>query len=351
MPARPLLARLNWYWVCQFAGWGLVLLVQSSYPPPIPHYPAIHGIDRYLLVSCWGASSGMLLSDAWRRLWKRRLARGARMDWATVLCGVLALGVVNTGVQLLGYFVIQPFGPVRGVSWVLPALMSWWFIHLVWNLFYMAAVSLRRANRLEADALRLEIGAKDAELRALQAQVNPHFFFNSMNSVRALVYEDRDAAARMIDELTSVMRHALQAGRHDTVPLADEIGVVRAYLAIEQIRFEARLRFQIDLGPGLEAVRIPPMAMQTLVENAVKYGVETAPGGSEIQIAARRLDDGMVRIVVANAGTIRSFSASTGTGLANARQRLVLALGPAAGLDLHEDAGWVHATMRVPACP
>jgi LytS/YehU family sensor histidine kinase len=264
---------------------------------------------------------------------------------------VAALGVVNTGVQFLGYVVIQPFGPVRGLSWLVPALMSWWFIHLLWSVSYMAAVSLRRANRLEAEALRLQIGAKDAELRALQAQVNPHFFFNSMNSVRALVYEDRDAAARMIDELTSVMRHALQAGRHDTVPLAEEIAVVRAYLAIEQIRFEARLRFAIDLDPGLDAVRVPPMAVQTLVENAVKYGVETSPGGGEIRIVARRLDGGTVGIEVANAGAIRGVSASTRTGLANARQRLVLALGTGAGLDLHEDGGWVRATMRVPACP
>ena len=88
--------------------------------------------------------------------------------------------------------------------------------------------------------------------------MNAHFSLNSMNSVRALVYEDWDAAARMIDELTSVMRDALQAGTHDTVSLADEIDIVRAYLAIEQIRFERRLRAQTDVGPGLDTVRIPP---------------------------------------------------------------------------------------------
>lgn len=95
-------------------------------------------------------------------------------------------------------------------------------------------------------------------LRALRAQVNAHFSFNSMNSVRALVYEDWDAAARMINKLTSVMRDALQAGTHDTVSLADEIDIVRAYLAIERIRFERRLRAQTDVGPGLDTVRIPP---------------------------------------------------------------------------------------------
>jgi len=348
MPARPLLARLNWYWVCQCAGWGLMLVLQVLNRPPVPGYAAPADAQRYLLVCCWGAASGVLLSDAWRRILKRRQAAGARMGWGAVLAGVLVLGIVNTVVQLAGYIVIRPFGPVRGVSWLPAALASWWGLHLMWNVFHTAALSLRRANRLEAETLRLQVGAKDAQLRALQAQVNPHFFFNSMNSVRALVYEDRDAAARMIDELTSVMRHALQGGVHDTVPLADEIDVVRAYLAIEQIRFEQRLRAQIDIGPGLDTVRVPPMALQTLVENAVKHGVEARPEGSDIRINARRQDDGAAVIEVANAGAIQALSGSTRTGLANARQRLALALGEGAHLDLREQDGWVRATMRLP---
>ena len=348
MPVRPLLARLNWYWVCQCAGWGLVLVLQVLNRPPVPGYAAPADVQRYLLVCCWGSASGFLLSDAWHRIQKRRQAAGARMGWGVVLAGVLVLGVANTLVQLLGYIVIRPFGPVRGVSWLPAALASWWSLHLMWNVFHTAALSLRRANRLEAETLRLQVGAKDAQLRALQAQVNPHFFFNSMNSVRALVYEDRDAAARMIDELTSVMRHALQGGTRDTVPLADEIDVVRAYLAIEQIRFEQRLRARIDVGPGLDTVRIPPMALQTLVENAVKHGVEARPEGSDIRIHARRQDDGAAVIEVANAGAIQTVSGSTRTGLANARQRLALALGEGAHLDLREQDGWVRATMRLP---
>jgi len=348
MPARPLLARLNWYLVCQCAGWGLVLVLQVLNRPPVPGYAAPADVQRYLLVCCWGSVSGFLLSDAWHRILKWRQASGARMGWGVVFAGVLVLGIANTLVQLLGYIVIRPFGPVRGVGWLPAALASWWGLHLMWNVFHTAALSLRRANRLEAETLRLQVGAKDAQLRALQAQVNPHFFFNSMNSVRALVYEDRDAAARMIDELTSVMRHALQGGTRDTVPLADEIEVVRAYLAIEQIRFEQRLRARIDVGPGLDTVRIPPMALQTLVENAVKHGVEARPEGSDIRIHARRQDDGAAVIEVANAGAIQTVSGSTRTGLANARQRLALALGEGAHLDLREQDGWVRATMRLP---
>jgi LytS/YehU family sensor histidine kinase len=207
--------------------------------------------------------------------------------------------------------------------------------------------AIRRNARLEAEALRLQVAAKEAELRALQAQVNPHFFFNSLNSVRALIYEDRDAAALMIDRMASLMRYALQSGRNGLAPLAAELDVVQAYLAIEQIRFEERLRATLHIEPGLEQVHVPPMSLQTLVENAVKYGVEASAGGSDIEVHARR-GQGCVQLEVANTGALRGASQSTQVGLDNARKRLALSVGPDATLDLREHDGWVRATITLP---
>lgn len=337
---RPLIARLNWYWILQLAGWGF-----------LPLFAAAMGAGRMpgmMWVMSWGAASGIVLSELWHRLLKRRSHGGRRAGWKLVLCGVLVLGAMHTAVQYLGFLLFMPDGMVRGYGWIPSALMSWWSIYLVWNIFYMAVMSLRRANRAEAESLRLEVAAKDAELRALQAQVNPHFFFNSMNSVRALIYEDQNAAAQMIDQLASVMRYALQSGHHDTVPLSAEIEAVQAYLAIEKIRFEERMRVSVEIGAGLELVRIPPMALQTLVENAVKYGVEASPTGSEIRIVAQRLDDGVVHIEIANLGAIVPFANSTKVGLVNTRKRLALALGANAQLDLSENSGWVRATLTLP---
>jgi len=337
---RPLIARLNWYWIFQLAGWGFLPLFALSM--------GVLRVPGLLWVYLWGAAAGLLISDLWHRLLKQQIRNGVRLSWWRISCAVLVLGVIQTVAQLVAYMVIQPFGPVREASWLPAALMSWSAIFLVWHICYMAVLSLRRANRFEAESLRLEISAKDAELRALQAQVNPHFFFNSMNSVRALIYEEPDAAALMIDQLASVMRYALQSGQHDTVPLAAEIEAVQAYLAIEKIRFEERMRVSVDIGMGLEQVRIPPMALQTLVENAVKYGVETSPTGSEIRILARRMDDGTVHIEIANLGAILPFANSTKVGLVNTRKRLALALGSDANLDLTENSGWVRATMTLP---
>jgi len=341
---RPMLARLNWYWILQLTGWCMIPLFMMS-------YGLGYGINTAMIFVCWwGGVFGLLLSDLWHRLLKRRQRRtlGWKMGWPHLLPAVLLLGAIQTGIQTLGFVVFEPFGPITNIRWLPNALMFWWGIFLAWNIFYMAVLALRRANRFEAEALRLEISAKDAELRALQAQVNPHFFFNSMNSVRALIYEDQDAASRMIDQLAALMRYALQSGQADTVPLVAEMEAVQAYLAIEKIRFEERMRVSMEIDAGLEQVRIPPMALQTLVENAVKYGVEASATGSEIRIRAGRREDGTIRIEIANLGAILPFANSTKVGLVNTRKRLALALGSGAELDLSENSGWVRATLTLP---
>lgn len=334
----PRLARLNWYWIFQLFGWGSVPLFMASYSMG-------YGISNAMAWVClWGGACGLVLSDLWHRWLKRR---GGAVRWTLIFPAILLLGTLHTGLQVIGFMIFKPFGEIRGIGWLPNALMFWYAIYIFWNIFYVAVLALRRANRFEEEALRLEISAKDAELRALQAQVNPHFFFNSMNSVRALIYEDQDAAAQMIDQLASLMRYALQSGQSDTVPLVEELEAVNAYLAIEKIRFEERLRISVEVDAGLERIRIPPMSLQTLVENAVKYGVEASPTGSEIRIRAHRVD-GAVRIEIANLGAILPFASSTKVGLVNTRKRLALALGAQAHLDLSENSGWVRATLTVP---
>lgn len=334
----PRLARLNWYWPLQLGGWSVLALFDLA--------QATHraGSAAVIAVSVTGVAAGLLLSDGWRRLLKGRPAwrRMGRMALA-----VFVLGCVNTFLVYLAYRVFKPFGEVRGYAWLPYAVLFWSGVHAVWTVLYLAALSIRRARHAEAEALRLELHAKDIELRALQAQVNPHFFFNSLNSVRALIYEEPESAARMIDQLAGLMRYALQSGHVETVPLAAELEAVEAYLAIEKIRFEERLRVQVHIEPGLEHVMVPPMSLQTLVENAVKYGVELSTTGSDIRIRAWRGDGGTL-IEIANAGAIRHAGDSTQVGLANARKRLALAVGGGASLDLAECDGWVRATLQLP---
>lgn len=332
---RPLLARLNWYWILQILGWTLVACL------------AMLMFGRVLgLAAAWAGASGLLWSDLWHRFIKARRWNTGAIRWRMLAVPVLVLAPLQSlSMALLIFFVLRKVdGPG---DWLPGAIVLWSCVFLAWQAGYQAALALRRANQFEATALRMEVQAKDAELRALQAQVNPHFFFNSLNSIRALVYEEPDSASQMIDQLASLMRYALQSGQSDTVPLHKELEAVEAYLAIEKIRFEERLRASIDVEPGLEDVRIPPMSLQTLVENAVKYGVEMSTTGSDIRITARRAG-GNALIEIANAGAIRAIGDSTKVGLTNTRKRLALSMGEEASLQLSESSGWVRATLQFP---
>ncbi|MGK5006355.1 Sensor histidine kinase YehU [compost metagenome] len=344
----PLLARINWYWTFQLAGWGALALFNSV-------YGGSSQLRIVVAIACWGSLGGLLLSHLWHGVLQRRGWAANGLRWTRIVPSLIVLAAIQTASVTAAFHVMYPPDVLRGLAWLPGALLFWFGVFLTWTVFYFTALSLRRAAHLEAETLRLQLHGREAELRALQAQVNPHFFFNSLNSVRALIFEDRDAAAHMIDQLAGLMRHALQSGQHATVPLAAELDAVRAYLAIEQIRFEERLRvsFAIEISaPALEHVRVPPMAVQTLVENAVKYGVEASADGGDIRIAAQRgAGVDMLQIEVANTGELRGASGSTGIGLRNARQRLQLACGERASLALRQQAGWVYATIDLPEPP
>ena len=348
MHRPPLLARINWYWTFQLAGWGALTLFNSV-------YGGSSQLRIVVTISCWGSLGGLLLSHLWHGVLRRYGWAANGLRWKRIVPSLIVLAAIQTASVTAAFHVMYPPDVLRGLAWLPGALLFWFGVFLTWTVFYFTALSLRRATHLEAETLRLQLHGREAELRALQAQVNPHFFFNSLNSVRALIFEDRDAAAHMIDQLAGLMRHALQSGQHATVPLAAELDAVRAYLAIEQIRFEERLRvsFAIEISaPALEHVRVPPMAVQTLVENAVKYGVEASADGGDIRIAAQRgAGVDMLQIEVANTGELRGASGSTGIGLRNARQRLQLACGERASLALRQQAGWVYATIDLPEPP
>ncbi|WUR14868.1 histidine kinase [[Empedobacter] haloabium] len=340
-PALPARRGIHWYWLCQLAGWGSVVLFNLSFVFMSRPGAAITA------VCVGGGCAGIALSHQWRRVLLRRRAASRPLAWPALALGILVLASAQTAAMWALFLVFQPFGQPHGLAWLPNAMIFWVGTFLAWTIFYHAVQAVRRARQAEAAALRLALAAKEAELRALQAQVNPHFFFNSLNSVRALIYQDADAAARMIDQLADLMRYALQSGHAQTVPLAAELAAVRAYLAIEQIRFEERLRVATEIEAGLDGVAVPPMALQTLVENAVKYGVETSAAGSEIRIRAWRTA-GAAHIEVANTGALAEPGGSTQVGLTNARKRLALALGEQAALELRADAGWVRATLSLP---
>ncbi|MEL6616651.1 MAG: histidine kinase [Bacteroidota bacterium] len=238
--------------------------------------------------------------------------------------------------------------------------LSTGFAYVTQFAVFHAVEASRRAKAREAQAVALGHLAREQELRTLRAQLNPHFLFNALNTVNAQIGRDPAAAQETVGRLADLLRYALDADRRDVVPLAEEVAFVRAYLDLEQSRMGDRLATDLDVAPEALEVPVPPMAIQTLVENAVRHALAPNPAGGtvRVEIAPEASGDGAlsgVRVRVSDTGAgVGVASPGTRTGLANTDERLRLLFGPSAALHVDRDRpeGWaVGFTLPVDAMP
>jgi signal transduction histidine kinase len=204
-----------------------------------------------------------------------------------------------------------------------------------------------RANAQQLAGLRHAV--LSAELKALQAQVEPHFLYNTLANTRYLARRDPERAAQMLEHLIAYLHSALPDMRSEDSTLAREFDLAGHYLALMAIRFGQRLQVRLDCPPALADMQVPPLLLMTLVENAVKHGVERKPGPVVVTVCARR-DGDAVRVVVADDGAgIVGAQLGRGVGLRNLRQRLVALYGRAAAFDLRRTpAGITEAVLTLP---
>jgi two-component system LytT family sensor kinase len=326
------------YWICQFAGWGGYLAyVLGGYLLFADQHraSAVVSIVFFCVVVPPLMTHGLrawMHRQGWTRmpLWPR-LFRSAAAVLVFSLATTLSVGVLNG----LGHG--RLFVPTDGMGWMFLAY-AWAFAG--WLFIYGAVHARRRRDELE-------LIARDAQLRSLRAQVNPHFLFNSLNSVRSLITEDPRRAASMLTGLSDILRYSLASDRRDTVSLADELGIIDEYVGLEQMRFEERLRIEQAIDPAALVARVPPMLVQTLVENAVKHGIADLPLGGLVRLEARARD-GRVDIVVINSGRFKPSGDDSGYGLRNARERLRLLYGELASLTVREDGETTTAALSLP---
>ena len=207
-----------------------------------------------------------------------------------------------------------------------------------------------RLDRAERDALARDKALAEAELRVLQAQVEPHFLFNTLANVISLIRPHPDRAAQMLERLTSLLRASLSRTRHGGGTLGDELELVRAYLGIQALRMAGRMTWEVSVDADLEAVAMPPLLVQPLVENAVLHGIEPSAAGGHVAVRAERRDGG-VRIRVSDDGVgLDPETAGHGIGVASVRERLQATCGICARLALSETpGGGVSAELRIPS--
>jgi two-component system sensor histidine kinase AlgZ len=279
-------------------------------------------------------------------------------NWTILVAVLVALSTIGSAVALLILLAIG-YVPSRQelVQYLFRTLKASAVITLVFGIFGTliellqvrlndATVALRTKERDEAEARRV---AAEAQLASIESRVQPHFLFNTLNSIAALVHDDPAGAERMTGQLASLLRSALDSTATPLVPLDQELRVVRAYLDIERVRFGDRLRYDVHLADGTASAVVPRMALQTLVENSVKYAVSPRREGGAIRVTAAAAD-GRMRVTVADDGP--GFNAAqrpAGHGLALLDARLAMLFGDRASMQVNSGPGHTAVTLDLPS--
>lgn len=355
-------AKHRLYVLCQLMGWGGLTGMQLFYQDAVDSRSSTPIHDQAILIMIM--LQGLLLTHYSRPLIKRW--GWMQLGWTSLLPRVAAMAVAMSALwSLVGFGYVyavlgEPWKAKFGPAFVITAAtINGVLLFIGWFCVYFIYHAFERLRRMQLEQLQLAASVKEAELRALKSQVNPHFLFNSLNSLRALIDEDAPRARESVTRLANMLRYSLQSGQQETVLLEEEIRIVEDYLALEQIRHESRLRVRWAIADEARSRSVPPMLLQTLVENAVKYGISTRREGGEVAITAD-IESDHLHIGVSNPGDLASVpsavaaraGSSTGVGLRNASERLKLLFGDQARLTLTaEPVGCVTAHVRIPLKP
>jgi len=309
------------YWICQIAGWfsyGLTILFFASILDkelnPV-FYPRL----------AINLSIGILITHLLRETMHRLSLRPpmpSNQWWKLVLL-LFAFSIVNSFSTSYVADILKLYEPGRNIPLSRRFLFSIIFdtpIFLVWMSVYVLWHYIEFTNTEEIKKVRLETMIKELELKTIKSQINPHFIFNALNSIRALVDEDPQRARQAITELSNILRSSIQVDKVEITSLEKELDIVKDYLALEYIRFADRLKVVYEIDSNTLSHQIPPMMLQTLVENAIKHGLSKQPGDCTIKIISNVENDKLV-LVVQNTGLLQQAE-KDGFGLQSTRERL-----------------------------
>ena len=218
-------------------------------------------------------------------------------------------------------------------------------IMIIWSSVYFTFHYIEKNTQ----SLRYEVAMNEMKLNQLKSQINPHFIFNALNSIRALVDEEPSKSKRAINHLSNILRSSLVLDKKRLTSLKEELDTTKDYLALESIRFEERLQTEFNIEPETENVPVPPMMLQTLVENGIKHGISKLKKGGKVTVNAR-VDLGRMILEIRNNGHYHdNIINGTGQGLRNTRQRLALIYGETAKLKIeNESDNTVLTTVKIP---
>ena len=315
----------------------------------------VAGIGSF--VAAWAMAGFLLTSESWMRESREEFRYTAREGFAVVLKGN-SVRIERTATEplVLTFPDVNSLDPNKRIRLAADTAVVWLFFFIAWSAFYLATQAQAEALGARQRATEAESEARAAQVRALRYQVNPHFLFNTLNSLSSLVMSNRATEAEtMILKLSTFFRSSLSLDPSADVSLMEEIALQRLYLDIEKVRFPRRLRVEIDVSEALGTARLPALVLQPVVENAIKYAVSTTRERITLRISAREAGPGRFTLDVTNTGkppkedVMCGIPEGTGVGLANVRQRLFARFGEAARVETGEIAeGGYRVRMTLP---
>jgi len=335
------------YWISQVLGWLLYVIVVGVFNiltgNPLSSELIFSLISIYLIgLSVSHSFRLIIIKLNWMRFNIPRLI--PRILIGTLISGILVYFLKSIIIERL----IVQNDYVFNLTDAFPSIISWTLLYLIWSLLYFLFHFVTNYKKEEIKNLKWQAAKNEIELNKLKSQLNPHFIFNSMNSIRALVNENPSLAKEAITQLSNVLRNSLLMGRQKLIPLKDEMKLVNDYLGLEKTRFEERLMIIKHIDKSAELFLIPPLMIQTLAENGIKHGTSKLPNGGTLEINAS-IVSGKLRIVIYNSGVFDANEKSeTGFGLVNTMQRLKLLYGEKADFEIINEGDRVKTTLLIP---
>lgn len=309
---------------------------------------------QYLVSVIYANCIGLLFATLTPVVWRRSERWSAWPRWASraaLLLGATWLGCVLGGAICVSIFSGWEFWPEVSLSFKIALPIS--FVALGFSMLYETSKA-----RLEAAAVQLKVKelerqraltlATQARLSSLESRIHPHFLFNALNSVASLIRDDPGHAERLLNQLAALLRFSLDSAKARLVPLDQELKIVRDYLEIEKARFAGRLRYEIDAPAALLTTLVPPLAIQTLIENSVKYAVAPKRDGGAIWVRVAREDEQVIVSVIDDGPGFGSQDLTAGHGLDNLQERLLALFGDLAKLSISAEQARTTVSIALP---
>lgn len=347
------------YWLFQSVGWGCFFLLHVFFAWVYGRFDAAPERQLFLQRAATYVLIGMVITHLMRYLIVRMKIIERSLQQQIVLFIMLSLTAAFFCSAIEHYF-FEAFGLYndkevetiikRGLWLVMVGNTFSWFLYIfMWNSIYFMYHYIRSHQQQQMDTLQLKSLVKELELKTIKSHINPHFIFNSLNSIRALVDENPDRARTAITELSNLLRSSINAHKTETVAFKDELRIVEDYLALEHVRFEDRLNVQYHIQNETLDQLIPPMMLQLMAENAIKHGISKEINGGLVKISAA-INGELLEISVENTGRLNGIDSKEGFGIKSTKERLKLLYGDKGSFDITQvSPAVVKAKVTIPA--